>query len=300
MVYYIYMEPFWRYIMNKRVLKEQLGMLFGTFVLAVSINVFLTPNKVSAGGVSSLGTILLYLFGMKLSLTNLAANVLLFLLGYRMLGKQAVLKTALGIVYLSVFLELTLLIPAYTEDLLMATLFGGLLLGVGVGFVVRQGASTGGSDFAGLMLKRVFPHISIATLIMCIDVLIVLLTGIVFKSLTVTLYSITALVIASVATDKVVEIGEHAKAVRLFSTEARQIADAVLNEFDRGATGIPCMGMYTGREMQMLLCVVSPKQVPLLVKKARSIDPCVFVIIEDAHEVVGEGFKSGEEYDTIG
>lgn len=300
MVYYIYMEPFWRYIMNKRVLKEQLGMLFGTFVLAVSINVFLTPNKVSAGGVSSLGTILLYLFGIKMSLTNLAANVLLFLLGYRMLGKQAVLKTALGIVYLSVFLELTLLIPAYTEDLLMATLFGGLFLGVGVGFVVRQGASTGGSDFAGLMLKRVFPHISIATLIMCIDVLIVLLTGIVFKSLTVTLYSITALVIASVATDKVVEIGEHAKAVRLFSTEARQIADAVLNDFDRGATGIPCMGMYTGREMQMLLCVVSPKQVPLLVKKARSIDPYVFVIIEDAHEVVGEGFKSGEEYDTIG
>ena len=294
------MEPFWRYIMNKRVLKEQLGMLFGTFVLAVSVNVFLTPNKVSAGGVSSLGTILLYLFGIKMSLTNLAANILLFILGYRLLGKQAVLKTALGVVYLSAFLELTLLIPVYTEDLFMATLFSGLLLGVGVGFVVRQGASTGGSDFAGLMLKRILPHISIAALIMCIDLLIVLLAGIVFKSLTVTLYSITALVIASVATDKVVEIGEHAKAVRFFSKKNDQIADVVLNEFERGATGIPCTGMYTGRQTQMLLCVVSPKQVPLLVKKARSIDPYVFVIIEDAHEVVGEGFKSGEEYDKIG
>ncbi len=285
--------------MKKQILKEQLSMLFGTFVLAVSINVFLTPNKVSAGGVSSLGTVLLYLFGIKMSITNLAANILLFLLGYRLLGRQAVIKTVLGIVYLSAFLELTLLIPAYTDDMLMATLFGGLLLGVGVGFVVRQGASTGGSDFAGLMLKRLFPHISIATLIMCIDVLIVLITGIVFKSLTVTLYSITALVIASVATDKVVEIGEHAKAVSFFSQKAEEIAAVVMHEFDRGATGIPCKGMYTGKNAQMLLCVVSPKQVPLLVNKARSIDPCVFIIIEDAHEVVGEGFKSGNEYDNI-
>lgn len=285
--------------MKKQILKEQLCMLFGTFVLAVSINVFLTPNKVSAGGVSSLGTVLLYLFGVKMSVTNLAANVVLFLLGFRFLGKQ-VIKTVLGIVYLSVFLELSLLIPPYTEDILMATLFGGLLLGVGVGFVVRQGASTGGSDFAGLMLKRLFPHISIATIIMCIDVLIVIITGLVFKSLTVTLYSITALVIASIATDKVVEIGEHAKAVYLFSQKSEQIAETVMHDFDRGATGIPCKGMYSGKNAQMLLCVVSPKQVPQLVKKARELDPCVFIIIEDAHEVVGEGFKSGDEYDKLG
>ena len=275
----------------KRFLKEQFFVLIGTAVLAVAINNFLTPNKLSAGGVSSVGTILQHLFGIRLSLTNLVCNAVLFVLGYRYLGKSALIKTVLGVVYLSAFLELTRYIPVYTDDLLIAALCGGFFLGIGVGLVVRQGASTGGSDFAGLILRHFFPHISVATLILILDVAVVLLTGVVFRSFTVTVYSVVALVTASALTDKVVAFGDRAKTVYLFTEKTEEIADYVMHDFERGATAIPCRGMYSGRCYDMLMCVVSPKELPLLQRKARELDPNVFMVTHDAVEVLGEGFK---------
>lgn len=275
----------------KRFLKEQLPVIFGTAILAIAINNFLTPNRLSAGGVSSVGTILQHLFGIRLSLTNLVCNAVLFLLGYRYLGKTALVKTVLGILYLSAFLELTGHLPLYTDDMLIAALCGGVLLGIGVGMVVRQGASTGGSDFAGLILRRFFPHISVATLILILDVAVVLLTGVVFRSFTVTVYSIVALVTASVITDKAVAFGDRAKTIYLFSEKTEEIADFVMHDFERGATAIPCRGMYSGKCYDMLMCVVSPKELPLLQRKAKELDPNVFMVTHDAVEVLGEGFK---------
>lgn len=275
----------------KRFLKEQLPVIFGTAILAIAINNFLTPNRLSAGGVSSVGTILQHLFGIRLSLTNLVCNAVLFLLGYRYLGKTALVKTVLGILYLSAFLELTGYLPLYTDDMLIAALCGGVLLGIGVGMVVRQGASTGGSDFAGLIIRRFFPHISVATLILILDIAVVLLTGVVFRSFTVTVYSIVALVTASVITDKVVAFGDRAKTIYLFSEKTEEIADFVMHDFERGATAIPCRGMYSGKCYDMLMCVVSPKELPLLQRKAKELDPNVFMVTHDAVEVLGEGFK---------
>ena len=218
-------------------------------------------------------------------------NAVLFLLGYRYLGKTALVKTVLGILYLSAFLELTGYLPLYTDDMLIAALCGGVLLGIGVGMVVRQGASTGGSDFAGLILRRFFPHISVATLILILDIAVVLLTGVVFRSFTVTVYSIVALVTASVITDKVVAFGDRAKTIYLFSEKTEEIADFVMHDFERGATAIPCRGMYSGKCYDMLMCVVSPKELPLLQRKAKELDPNVFMVTHDAVEVLGEGFK---------
>lgn len=277
--------------MMKRVIKEQFRVLLGTVLLAISLNSFLTPNRLSAGGVSSVGTILQHLFSIRLSLTNLVCNAVLFLFGYRYLGKAALIKTALGVVYLSAFLEVTRYLPIYTEDMLIAALCGGFLLGIGVGLVVRQGASTGGSDFAGLILKRFFPHISVATLILIIDTAIVLAAGIVFRSFTVTVYSIVTLVTASIITDKVMAFGDRAKTVCLFTEKTEELANYVIHDFDRGATAIPCRGMYSGKCYDMLMCVVSPKELPLLQRKARELDPNVFMVTHDAVEVLGEGFK---------
>ena len=276
---------------NKKILTDFVVLTTGCILLAVSINVFLVPYKISAGGISTIGTILLYLFGIKMSLTNLIFNIALFILGYKYLGKGAVIKTALGIILLSAFLEITSYVPQYTENEIVGVLSGGILMGAGVGMIVKIGASTGGSDFAGLILKKFLPHISLARLILIIDVVIVIMSGIVFKSYTVTVYSLIALFVSSVITDKIITLGNNAKMLQIFSKENKKISNHILNQFERGVTGVCCMGMYTHEESRMLLCVITPKELPIYMNLIKNYDKEAFVIVSNVHEVIGEGFK---------
>ncbi len=271
----------------------------GCAVLAAGINLFLAPNMISSGGISSVGTILLHLFGVDLWITNLAANVLLFLLGFRFLGKYAVLKTTAGILFLSMFLWLSDFLPKYTEDKILATVVGGVLVGLGVGLVVRRDGSTGGSDFAALMIKRFLPHVSIANLILVMDCAVILLSGIVFKSVSVTIYSVIAMYISSKITDWVVLLGDAAKSVQILSPKNEEIAAMIMERFERGVTGVHCTGMYTGKDGLMLMCLVSPKELPKLANAVRKIDPSCFMVIGDAREVLGMGFKEKSDYDQI-
>lgn len=269
-------------------------LLFGCILLSVSINVFLTPNKISAGGISTIGTVLLHIFGIKMSLTNLIFNAILFIFGYKSLGKYAIIQTSAGILLLSVCLEFTSHIQPYFENELIGVLSGGVLMGVGVGMIVKTGASTGGSDFAGLILKKLMPHISLAKLIMIIDCVIVILAGIVFKSYTVTVYSIIALYVSSIITDRIITLGDGAKMVMIFSKETRKISDCILTQYERGVTGIRSIGMYSNEERIMLLCVVTPKELPVYMNLIHEIDKHAFVVISNVHEVIGEGFKEIE------
>ena len=271
----------------------------GCAVLAAGINLFLAPNMISSGGISSVGTILLHLFGVDLWITNLAANVLLFLLGFRFLGKYAVLKTTAGILFLSMFLWLSDFLPKYTEDKILATVVGGVLVGLGVGLVIRRDGSTGGSDFAALMIKRFLPHVSIANLILVMDCAVILLSGIVFKSVSVTIYSVIAMYISSKITDWVVLLGDAAKSVQILSPKNEEIAAMIMERFERGVTGVHCTGLYTGKDGLMLMCLVSPKELPKLANAVRKIDPSCFMVIGDAREVLGMGFKEKSDYDQI-
>ena len=276
---------------NKKILTDFVVLTTGCILLAVSINVFLVPYKISAGGISTIGTILLYLFGIKMSLTNLIFNIALFIFGYKYLGKGAVIKTALGIILLSAFLEITSYVPQYTENEIVGVLSGGILMGAGVGMIVKIGASTGGSDFAGLILKKFLPHISLARLILIIDVVIVIMSGIVFKSYTVTVYSLITLFVSSLITDRIITLGDNAKMLQIFSKENEKISNHILNQFERGVTGVRCIGMYTHEESRMLLCVITPKELPIYMNLIKNYDKEAFVIVSNVHEVIGEGFK---------
>ena len=153
----------------KKIAVDYLYIAIGSFILAFGINYFLVPMKISTGGVSGIGTVLYYFFSIPLSVTTLVINAVLFVCGYRLLRKSAIVKTLAGILFLSLFLEITARFGEYTEDMLIASIFGGILVGAGVGLTVLRGASTGGSDFAALMIHKLVPHISIATIIMIID-----------------------------------------------------------------------------------------------------------------------------------
>lgn len=275
----------------KRFIFEFLFITSGCFLLAVSINVFLLPNNISAGGISSVGVILFHLFKIRISITNLIFNAVLFFFGYKNLGRYAVVKTALGTVLLSLFLELSSGFPVYKENQIIAAISGGILMGVGVGLVVKVDASTGGSDFAGLILKKFFGHIPLARLIMIIDCAVVILSGVVFKSFTITFYSVMTLFVSSLITDKLITAGDESKMIMIISQKKDEIAEQILVKYERGITGIHSVGMYSNSETVMLMCIVAPKELPKYLNMIKEIDKKAFIIIGNVNEVIGEGFK---------
>ncbi len=275
----------------KAIIKDYVFIIAGAFILALGINFFLVPVKISTGGVSGIGTVLFYVFSFPISVTTLAVNVVLFLLGFRTLQRSSVLKTAVGIVLLSVFLEVTKHFGSYSEDVFIASVFGGILVGLGVGLTVSRDASTGGSDFAAIMLSRFFPHISVPFFLLAIDTIIILISGIVFGNYTLMLYSAISLYIASRVADMVLVRGDHAKSVFIISKNSGEISQNIMSSMERGVTGIYSKGIYNNNNGIMLMCIVRAKEIPKLLSIVRSIDNSAFTVISEVREVRGEGFK---------
>lgn len=272
-------------------LKQNFFVIFGAFLLAMGLNVFLVPQKLSTGGIGSIATVLKHLFNIPLSLTTITLNAALFIFGIKLLGKKALVKTISGIAFLSLFLELTSFMPKYTVDMLASSVLGGFLVGLGLGLVIRQGASTGGSDFLALMLYKFFPHISVAKIILAVDLVIVCISALIFKSVTVGVYSVVSLFISTKIADEILIMGDRAKTLFVFSKKSEEIANGIMQKFQRGVTGIEAKGMYKNETGTMLISALSPKEVPLMVEYIKNQDEKAFVIINDAHEVFGEGFK---------
>lgn len=275
----------------KSVCIDYLYITIGSFILAFGINYFLVPMKISTGGVSGVGTVLYYLFNIPLSVTTLLINAVLFVCGYKMLRKSAIVKTLAGILLLSLFLEITECFGAYTEDMLIASIFGGILVGAGVGLTVLRDASTGGSDFAALMIHKLIPHASVATIIMLIDGVVIAASGAAFKNYTIMLYSIISLYIASKVTDFIMVRGDWAKNVYIISEKHEEIAKEIIEKMDRGVTGIYGKGIYNDKDRMLLMCIVKSREVPTLLEKVKMVDNKAFTIISDVREVHGEGFK---------
>ncbi len=274
-----------------RLISDYLHILLASFILAFAVNFFLVPSKISTGGVSGIGTVLYYILGIPVSLTTLAVNAVLFVFGYRMLRRSSIVKTAVGIVFLSLFLELTSYFGAYGEDRLISAVFGGILAGIGVGMCVLRDASTGGSDFAALMINKMFPHISVAGIIMLIDAVIILASGIAFRDYTVMFYSVISLYIAVKVTDFILVRGDFAKSVYIISKKPQEIADEVMRFMERGVTGLYGKGFYSSDDITVLMCVVRSREVAALVGIAKRIDKNAFTVVSDVRKVLGEGFR---------
>ncbi len=277
--------------MKKKVLIDYAVIALGSIILALAINMFLVPVKISTGGVSGAGTVLLYLFKIPMSVSTLIINMVLFIFGYKMLPKSSIVKTLVGIVTLSAALEITNYLPKYSADMLISAVFGGVLVGIGVGLAVSRDASTGGSDFAALMINRLCPHLSVASIIMVIDSSIIILSGIVFKDYTIMFYSVLSLYISTKVTDLLMIQSDFAKSVQIVSDKSEEIADRVMEEMERGVTGIYSRGLYRSEDKVMLLCVVRSRELPRLLSIIKGIDKSAFIIISEVRQVLGEGFR---------
>jgi len=279
------------FLNREKIIFDYISIAFGSFCLALSVSVFFVPYKITSGGISTVGTVVFYVLGIPLSITNLILNAVLFVFGYKTLDRQNIYKTISGILFLTLFLELCSKFPPYTDDMLIATLAGGIIMGLGIGVVVRFGGSTGGTDFLGLIIHKRISHLSIANIILYIDCVIIAIAGLIFRSITVTLYSAIALFISARVCDAVISFGNTAKAVSIISLKHSDIANAIISKNKRGVTGIYCRGMYSGEGGLMLYCIVSPRELPGIIDTVRTIDSNAFIVISDAREVFGNGFK---------
>lgn len=278
--------------MRKRFwLYDYLAILVGAVLTALALDLFLVPNRIAAGGVSGVATVVYYLFHFKVGLTMLVINIPLFLLSLKMLGGRFLARTLFGLVVLSFATDLLSFLQPLTRDALLATLYGGVLSGLGIGITLKWGGSTGGTDLAALILHR-WLKTSVGQALLAIDFFIIVFAGVVFKSPELALYALAALLITSYGIDLVQEGLPYAKAAYIISDREEEIAQAVLNQMGRGVTALHGRGVWTGAERDVLFVIVARGEIAQLKEIVRDVDPSAFVVISEAHEVLGEGFKA--------
>ncbi|RCW58608.1 YitT family protein [Halanaerobium sp. ST460_2HS_T2] len=275
--------------MKKRIFIDYLGITAGSFLIALALTVFLVPNKIAAGGVSGLATVIYYLTSFPIGITMLVINIPLFLAGIKIMGMSFGIRTIYGIVSLSVFTDL--LQPhmtALTDDLLLASIYGGVVGGVGLGIVFRSRGTTGGTDLIASLINY-FTGITVGEGLLIADGVVVALAGI-FFNLEVALYAAVTIFITSQTIDVVQEGLNFKKGVLIISDKAEKINQMVVNDLNRGITEFEAKGGYTGDRKRVLLCIISRSEVSELKKAVSQIDQEAFVIISNVHEVLGEGF----------
>ncbi len=281
---------------NMEVLKDYLLMLakvaLGCAFFGVGFNLFLVPNKINLGGVSGMAMIVQALLGRgSIGLFSALLNVPLFILGVRALGKRFFVGSLAGMLFSSLFIDLFACLPVPKVEILLGSIYGGILSGLGLGIVFLAGASTGGTDIVGRLLRTRFRTASLGKLILASDIVVITCTGVVFHDVSKALYSAVPLYVSTFVMDQLIYGLDHSTVAYIISDRYREVLDAVSTRLDRGSTLIEATGGYTGAHKPVLMSVVRRKQVPQLKDIVRETDPNAFVILQDAHQVLGEGFK---------
>ncbi|NEX77464.1 YitT family protein [Bacillus thermocopriae] len=272
-----------------RIVVDYLLVLIGSAIIAIAFNVFLLPNQVASGGVSGISTILKAVFGFEPAYVQWAFNIPLFIAGVILLGKQFGVKTLVGTVFLPFVVFLTKGWQPWTHDALLGALFGGIGVGIGLGIVFRGKGSTGGTDLAAQIINK-YTGFSLGRCVVMIDGLIVLTAAVVFD-IEKALYALIALYVTSKTID-LIQVGfGRSKMAMIITNKQEEIREGILNKIDRGVTKLSAYGGFTDHERPVLMCVVDQTEFTKLKQLVKSLDPSAFVIVMDAAEVLGEGFK---------
>ena len=263
-------------------------LIAGVITMALAYPMFFLENNIAPGGLSGIAMMLNHLWGFPVGLSTFIMNLPLFALGYRQRGHAFILRSFAAMTAVSFLID-WLPVPTLTFDPLLAALGGGVLLGLGLGLVLRADATTGGTDMAAALLHRRFPILSIGGILLAIDCIVILGAGIVFEP-QAALYALVALYVSTRVMDTVVVGFDTARAFYIISDQHIEIARRILDELSRGATILNGRGAYSGLERNVLLCVVKRLQVTQLKRIIASVDPTAFMIVTHAHEVIGDGF----------
>jgi len=292
----------------RKSLKDYFFIIVGSLIPSVGINVFLVPFKISSGGISGIATILFYLTEKRIpvGITVLALNIPLFIIGYRFLGRKFAVRTLFCIFFFSLFLNITNPISnsfalqylvkygqsPTNPDLFLYSIFGGFLMGLGLGIVFKAGSTTGGTDILARIIGHFNSRFTIGQALLFIESGIVVFAAVAFQSFLLALYSIVTLYIQSKVIDAVLEGVNFAKSVFIISDNSVEIAQRILKELERGVTSLKGTGMYTGSNKDVLLCILHRSQLSALKEIVNTADEKAFIILTDVREVFGEGFRT--------
>ncbi len=278
--------------MKWKVIQDYILILIGTLITAVGLDMFLIPNKIAAGGVSGIATIVYYVVNFPVGITMLAINIPLFLMGIKQLGVGFGLRSLMGTVALSAVVDAmaTMNLPVLTKDPLLASIYGGIVVGIGIGIVFRAKGTTGGTDLAAAIVNN-YLKLSVGMILFFIDAAVIVAAGIAFNSAELALYALITVFITARVIDVVQEGFGYAKAALIISQKPEKVTETILYRLNRGATAIRGRGLYTGTDKDVILAVVTRAEITRLKELVHEIDPTAFVILTDVHEVLGEGFK---------
>ena len=276
-----------------RTAKDFALIIAGGFVQALALAFFLVPNELVSGGVSGFAQLGYYVYGLPIGMMTIIANIPLFIIGWRFLGgPRFAVRTILCVVSYSVFTDLLLELTdsqPFTGDILLATIFGGLILGLGLGLVYLGRGTSGGTDIIGrIMNKRL--GMSVSNAYMITDSLAVILAGFVF-TWDKALYGIIMIYLSGVAADMISQGTNAVRSAMIVTNKTQEVAAAISDELGRGATIIQAKGSYTNDDKPILYCVVTPGEVVRLKTLVHDTDPTAFMVVGHANEALGEGFQ---------
>lgn len=268
-------------------------LLTGALLMSLAVNLFLLPLRLAEGGVVGVGIILHHKLGIPIWVTMIALNIPIVALGVRFRGWGFLLKSVVGVGAFAAFLAFTSGMPPVVHETVLAIIYGGVLMGVGLGLVLRSGGTTGGTDILAIIgHKRL--GVSLGQLGLAIDALVLVAAGFAFSA-EAALWSAITLAISSKVVDIVIEGFRTAKGVTIITTQPNPIADRIISEVERGCTIMPGVGAYTGEPRSVLYVVAHRGQLAVIKNIVYNLDPKAFVVVADVHEVLGEGFREHKD-----
>lgn len=278
--------------MKSKEVKKYILAILGGVIVGVGVGLLLLPLKLSTGGLSGVSTLLYYLLNINAGVTTLILNIPLFIIAIKMFGINYSIRTFCSMGALSVTLMLLENVAPLTNDLLLASLFGGGITGVGLAFAVLGEATTGGTDLIAKIIQTKKQHLNMGEILLLIDGFIIMISAITFESIEVALYSAIAVFTMSKIMDLIIDGRAYSKALYIITNKADEISDYIITEVGRGATKLNGIGAYSREEKEILLCVASKNEIPKIKNKVKEIDEKAFMIVTNVAEAIGEGFVS--------
>lgn len=274
----------------KLIWRDYVGIAVGCILTAIALDMFLVPNKIAAGGTSGMAIVLHHMFGWPVGLTMLALEIPLFLAGIKILGARFGINTIFGALVLSFATDiLASYLPVLTTDTLLNSLYGGVLSGVGMGIVFKFKGTTGGTDHVAAIANKLL-RVRVGQALLVTDFCVITVAGIAFHSAEAALYAIITLFVTAQIIDLVQEGASSSRAFFIMTSQPQKVSDVIMCELGRGVTLFQAKGGFTGQDREVVLSVVSASEISRMKDIVYQIDPKAFVIVTDAHEVLGEGF----------
>ena len=268
-----------------------INTILGGAIFALGFNLFLQPHELNCGGVSGLSMVLMELLGFgSVGLFQVIINIPLFLLGGLKIGKKFFVGSLIGMASSSVFIDLFSIIPVPNTEVLLAIVYGAALCGLGIGLVFSSGTSTGGSEIVVRLMKLKWRNVSVGAFCLAFDVIVAVLTGLIFKDVTKTLYTGITVFVTSQVLDIVVYRFDYSKVALIITKEYDDVARQIGQKLQRGVTLLHGEGGYRHQETKVVLTAVKRQQLAELKELVTDIDPAAFIIVQEAHQVLGDGF----------